>query len=290
MDGNTGKEVQSAVAFTETQRERVLELGADEALADQVFCDAKARDAAFRETEREYVARARSQIGELLHEKRLSDVTRVTRALEDWLTGELGFTKVLTPTIIPVDMLDKMTLTEDEPLREQVFYTGRGKCLRPMLAPNLYVMMRELRRVTREPVRIFEVGSCFRKESQGARHMNEFTMLNLVELGGVEEGQQLARLEEFARGAMAACGIADFELVREASTVYGETLDIESGGVELASGSYGPHALDGAWGVFDVWVGLGIGIERVAMVKGGHRTIKRVGRSLAFIDGAPLNV
>jgi phenylalanyl-tRNA synthetase alpha chain len=160
-----------------------------------------------------------------------------------------------------------------------------------MLAPNLYVMMRELGRIAREPVRIFEVGSCFRRESQGARHLSEFTMLNLVEYGAeYEDGGQVARLEELAAGAMDAVGIADYTLERESSAVYGETIDIVAGGVELASGSYGPHALDAEWGVFEPWVGIGLGIERIALVKGGHRTISRVGRSISYIDGVPLNI
>jgi phenylalanyl-tRNA synthetase alpha chain len=90
---------------------------------------------------------------------------------------------------------------------------------------------------------------------------------------------------------MKAVGIEDYVLERESSAVYGETIDIVAGGVELASGSYGPHAtLDANWGVFEPWVGIGFGIERIAMVKGGHRTISRVARSTAFIDGSPLNV
>jgi phenylalanyl-tRNA synthetase alpha chain len=159
-----------------------------------------------------------------------------------------------------------------------------------MLAPNLYVVMRELHRITNGPVRIFEAGSCFRKESQGAQHLNEFTMLNFVEFAACNPGEQMERLEFLSKSAMAAIGIEEYELVRETSEVYGETLDIVASGVELASGSYGPHKLDPAWGVFEPWVGLGFGIERLALVKGGHKTIKRVGKSITFIDGVPLSI
>ena len=51
-----------------------------------------------------------------------------------------------------------------------------------------------------------------------------------------------------------------------------------------------PHPLDGEWGIFDTWVGIGFGMERIAMAMGGYQTIKRVGRSLAYLDGARLNV
>jgi phenylalanyl-tRNA synthetase alpha chain len=89
---------------------------------------------------------------------------------------------------------------------------------------------------------------------------------------------------------MDAVGIGSYTLEREESVVYGETIDIVVDGIELASCSYGPHVLDANWGVFAPWVGIGFGIERIAMVVGGHKTIKRVGRSIAFIDGVPLNI
>ena len=120
--------------------------------------------------------------------------------------------------------------------------------------------------------------------------MNEFTMLNLVELDGVKEGQQLDRLRQLANGAMAALGITDYQLVEEESEVYGTTMDIEIDGLEIASGAFGPHFLDEKWGIFQPWVGIGFGIERIAMIKGGYRTIKRVGKSVSFLDGSPLHL
>ena len=93
-----------------------------------------------------------------------------------------------------------------------------------------------------------------------------------------------------AHSAMAALGIEDYELVVEESTVYGSTVDIEIDGIEVASGSYGPHFLDKQWGVFDTWVGIGFGVERLAMAMSKSKTIKRYGRSISFIDGQPLNI
>ncbi len=203
-----------------------------------------------------------------------------------------GYTKVMTPTIITKEMLAKMTIDEFHHLSEQVFWLDKKRCLRPMLAPNLYVVMRELKRITGEPVKIYEIGSCFRKESQGAQHMNEFTMLNCVELAAVKDGEQVDELKRLAREAMKALGVPEdsYELVVEESTVYGSTVDIEINGIEVASGSYGPHFLDSQWGVFDTWVGIGFGIERLTMALSESRTIKRYGRSITFIDGQPLNI
>jgi len=277
------------VGFTVTQKERLIELGASEHAA-LMFTGTDERNRKFVELEKKLCSENRKKIKHLLSEKHVSDSCDIRDTLEKWLIKEMGFTKVETPTIISGDMLDKMSITEKNHLREQVFWIDRNKCLRPMLAPNLYVVMRELYRITNEPVRIFEAGPCFRKESQGAQHLNEFTMLNFVEFAACNPGEQMKRLEFLSKTAMNVLGIAEYEIVKESSVVYGETLDVIVSGVELASGSYGPHKLDPAWGVFEPWVGVGFGIERLALVKGNHKTIKRVGKSVTFIDGVSLSV
>lgn len=278
------------VQFTKTQIQRLVELNADAETAAQSFESDEARNRSFREAETRLVKEHKAKIHGLLHHGHRPLAVRIEERIKDWLTQEEGFTQVVTPTIISAAALDKMTITKEHPLTNQVFWLDPKRCLRPMLAPNLYEVMRDLHKVTKEPIRIFEAGSCFRKESQGAQHMNEFTMLNLVELAGVEDGRQMERLKYLAESAMKAIGISDYELIVEKSEVYGETLDIVAGGLELASGAYGPHFLDSRWGVFDPWVGIGFGIERIAMTMGNYQTIKRVGKSIAYLDGSPLNL
>ena len=250
--------------FTVTQRERLAELDAAPDILAMEFDTTEARNAEFRKIETSMAKAARERLKDLVEDRKITFTEEVSRKLQDWLLRD-GYTKVSTPTIITRQMLEKMTIDEFHHLSEQVFWLDRKRCLRPMLAPNLYVMMRELKRITNEPVKIFEIGSCFRKESQGAKHMNEFTMLNCVELGVIEDGKQVEALKEMAHSAMAALGIEDYKLVVEESTVYGSTVDIEIDGIEVASGSYGPHFLDKQWGVFDTWVGIGFGVERLAM-------------------------
>lgn len=276
--------------FTTTQRERLAELGADELLLDMAFSTDTERNSCFQAAENEWVRINREHIDSLLNERREPILLSTIRLMEDWLKQEQGFTQVVTPSIITGDMLARMNINEDSDLAQQVFWLGRNKCLRPMLAPNLYVMMRELKRISGGPVKIFECGSCFRKESQGSQHLNEFTMLNMVELAATEEGRQGHTLEAYARSAMKMLGIDQYELVREESVVYKETIDILVDGLEVASGAYGPMYLDGRWGVFDVWVGIGFGLERLAAVRGGFKNIRRAGRSITYIDGSPLNI
>jgi phenylalanyl-tRNA synthetase alpha chain len=284
--------------FTTTQRERLTDLGvpaetvaeALRALAAKAADDVAVRNETYRALELAAVRGNKDGLSRLVENDLVTPSLNTIAALAGWLRRE-GYTRVETPVIIPFTMLDKMTITEDEPLRDQVFRVDKNKCLRPMLAPGLYVLMRELHRILGTPIRIFEAGSCFRRETEGSKHLTEFTMLNMVEFAGVEDGGQRAKLEGLAAGAMAAVGIDDYTLETEASVVYGETIDIVSkDGLELASASYGPHSLDPNWGVFDTWVGIGFGIERITLAKSGGENIKRYSKSINYLGGMSLRV
>lgn len=278
--------------YTVTQSERLSELNCSPEEQDREFETKEERNEHFRKLEKELTRYARNDIFDLLESRHMTKYRITGNKMAEWLMGE-GFTEVITPTIISRDSLKKMGIDSGSQFLDQVFWVDGKHCLRPMLAPNLYVEMRELLRITKKPVKIFEMGSCFRKESQGAQHLNEFTMLNLVELAAVKDGEQLAELERLALGAMEALGLkeGEYEFVQEDSEVYGKvSFDILINGMEVASGSYGPHFLDANWGVFDTWVGIGFGIERLTMALDKGRTIKRYGRTLSFIDGEPLNI
>jgi phenylalanyl-tRNA synthetase alpha chain len=155
--------------------------------------------------------------------------------------------------------------------------------------PDKMSLLVELLRVWEKPVRIFEVGSCFRRETQGSQHASEFTMLNLCEMGLPAERCR-ARLEELAAGLMRAAGIEGWSLQSEDSVVYGQTVDLVAGGVELGSAAFGPHELDRPWKISEPWVGIGLGLERLAMVAEGGRSLARWGRSLSHLDGHPLRI
>ena len=278
--------------YTVTQSERLNELNCPTEELDLEFETKEERNEHFRKLEKQLTRYARNDIFDLLESRRITKYRMTANAMADWLKEE-GFTEVITPSIISKDALNKMGIDSTSPFMEQIFWVDGKHCLRPMLAPNLYVEMRELLRITKKPVKIYEMGSCFRKESQGAQHLNEFTMLNLVELASVKDGEQLQELERLAHNAMAALGlkVGEYEFIQEDSEVYGKvSFDIMINGMEVASGSYGPHFLDPAWGVFDTWVGIGFGIERLTMALDKGRTIKRYGRTLSFIDGEPLNI
>lgn len=275
------------VPFSLVQKQRLREMGMAPELMDQEFRDAQERDSAFRRIERMAIRKGRDRLSTLQTTRFRPILCELEDCLVEALTGA-GFVQVATPVILSRQMLAKMSITPDHPLSQQVFWVGENRCLRPMLAPNLYALLKRLVRLWKKPIRIFEVGPCFRKESRGGQHSNEFTMLNVVEWGLPEDERQ-RRLEEVVGLVMKASGIGKYHLATKPSDVYGETIDVVSG-VEVGSAAMGPHALDANWGVFDPWVGVGFGVERLALVREGFQNIQRVSRSLEYLDGVRLNI
>lgn len=269
------------------QKQRLQELNAGEILQEMCFESQHERDRAYQEQEHLLVVRGKQKLLEMLETTRRPALSVLEQQLVEALTQK-GFVQVVTPTIISKTALAKMSVSDDHPLFSQVFWLDSKRCLRPMLAPNLYTLWKDLLRLWEKPIRIFEIGTCYRKESKGALHLNEFTMLNLTELG-LPEDQRHQRLEELASLVMDTAGIVDYQLESESSVVYGDTLDVVKG-IELGSSAMGPHALDDQWGIFDPWVGIGFGLERLLMIKEGSQNVQSMGRSLTYLNGVRLNI
>jgi phenylalanyl-tRNA synthetase alpha chain len=274
--------------FTDGQKRRLLGLGADPSVCASGFDDSKACDRRFKELERELADASKRRLNYMREETRRPGLLILQSEIERALREE-GFVQVSTPIIMAKHMLVKMSLGDGHALYSQVFWLEGDKCLRPMLAPNLYSVSLDLMRIWEKPIRVFEIGSCFRKESQGNRHLNEFTMCNLVEWGTSKETRS-DRLRQLARVVMAASGIDDYDLAETDSEVYGPSLDVLSDGTELASGNIGPHFLDDNWGIRSTWVGLGFGLERLLMTRQKTNNIHSVGKSLSYLDGVRLRI
>ena len=276
------------IRFTATQCQRLRELGADPQTVERVFGSAAEREAHFKDTEGDLVRSGRHHLAEVRAGERAPLIVALEQHLRQALVAA-GFVQMVTPIIIGHESLERMGIGHGHPLRQQIFWLEDGKLLRPMLAPNLYTLMRRLGRIWSRPFGIFEIGPCFRRDSQGSRHLNEFTMLNLVELG-LPEDECAGRLTELASLVMAAAGIEDYELSRTRSEVYGDMVDVEVDGTEVCSAASGPHPLDGNWGITEPWVGLGFGLERLVAARQGYANIERAGRSLSYFDGVRLNI
>jgi pyrrolysyl-tRNA synthetase-like protein len=279
----------STAAWTITQQRRLKELGGNPDDPPPSFADDSERNKLFQRIEKKLVQKQQEKLTAFLQQGGRVGLETLTERLTSALCNE-GFTRVITPTILSKSALKRMTIDDDHPLTSQVYWISNKQCLRPMLAPNLYSLMKDFGRLRHRPIRFFEIGPCFRKESDGAKHNSEFTMLNLVEMGTPEE-EKLGRLRELAALVATAAGLNNYQFETEESTVYGSTIDVVAGPgkIEVASGAMGPHPLDIAWGITDTWVGLGFGLERLLMTAAGETSISRWGKSLTFLNGIHLN-
>ena len=224
------------IHFTEEQRHRLAELGAEAAGLEASFEDVGQRNQAFQQWESRLVSEQQQRLERWCAEQRRPFILELEERLAAALRAE-GFLQMHTPLIISRKRLEKMGVFSGSIMEKQVFWLDDRRCLRPMLAPNLYECMRELGRLRPRPLRLFEIGPCFRRETQGQRHANEFTMLNLVEMG-VPEGEDLReRLLRWGRLVLDTAGITGWRMVGEESSVYGETDDfVDANGMEHQRG------------------------------------------------------
>ena len=275
-----------SVGFTVSQLQRLKELGVSEEELERTFSSTHLRDESFRRMATLQGREGRSRLARLREDVRRPGI----RVLEDSLSTAiraLGYTEVSTPIIISREFIERMNIFHGDKLWDQIFWIEYDRALRPMLAPNLYHMFVKLQRLWEKPIKIFEVGPCFRRESSGTHHLEEFTMLNMVVFGPEEEPMDcLRRMIKEVFDPLAL----EYETVEETAEVYGTTMDVVSGGMEIASGAVGPHVLDENWDVMDPWAGLGIGIERLLSLKEGYSSLKKAGRSLRYLDGVRLHL
>jgi len=276
-----------AINLTSSQLQRINELDAGSSgLSACAFNDAAEREAAFNEIVADLSLKNRENVRKALARPSRTYLATTINEIARSLIRQ-GFTEVSTPTIISENAVRRMGIGEDHPLNRQIFWLDGKRCLRPMLAPNLYKMMIELDRNARGHFGIFEVGTCFRKESKGAHHLEEFTMLNLVEIR--PERQPEVRLREILSTILDPLGL-EWSIETELSDVYGETWDVIVDGTELASAAAGPHPLDAAHGVDFPWMGIGMGIERLNMLRNGSRGIRRYSSSLSYLNGWRIDI
>jgi len=273
--------------FTKNQIQRLKEIGCSYD-PDLSFSSSEEREQAFKDMERRCVDDNRKSLLELKAGGAAPSVNALSESISAFLRG-LGFLEVSTPIIISRNFLERMSIEDTHALFKQVFWLDDKTCLRPMLAPNLYDISKRLLNVFERPLSVFEIGPCFRKESQGNKHLEGFTMVNFVEWG-IEESKKVDRFKELASLFMNHLGLNGYTLQEKDSVVYGDTIDVMMDDVEIASGAFGPHPLDINWDYEGTWLGLGAGLERIAMMKEGLDTIQKAGRSLVYLGGVSLKL
>ena len=278
------------ISWTKTQARRLTELDVSESELGKAFESEASREAAYQQLEKKQVSRQRRRLKEFREVHLRPALCRMENKLVDVLIHQ-GFVQVSTPIIMSGGLLKKMSIDAQHPLSSQIYWLDKSKCLRPMLAPHLYFVLVDLLRLWDKPVRIFEVGPCFRKESHGSQHSSEFTMLNLVEMGLPAENRE-NRIREMGSLITEAAGVADYRFEIVTSEIYGDIIDIEAGkdNIEIGSAAMGPHPLDRPWKINETWVGIGFGLERLLMAAENTRNLAKFGRSLAYLDGIRLNL
>jgi pyrrolysyl-tRNA synthetase len=264
----------SASALTRSQLDRVETLLSP---GDQISLNAAK---SFRELESELLVRRKSDLQRIYSDERENYLGKLERDITKFFVDR-GFLEVKSPILIPAEYVERMGIDSDSELSKQVFRVDKNLCLRPMLAPNLYNYLRKLDKVLPDPVKIFEIGPCYRKESDGKEHLEEFTMLNFCQMGS---GCTRENLEALIREFLEYLEI-DFEIVGDTCMVYGDTLDVMHGNLELSSAVVGPIPLDREWGIDKPWIGAGFGLERLLKVMHGFKNIKRAARSESYYNG-----
>ncbi|HEY3360886.1 MAG TPA: pyrrolysine--tRNA(Pyl) ligase [Methanosarcina sp.] len=239
----------------------------------------------FRELESELVTRRKDDFQRLYADDREDYLGKLERDITKFFVDR-GFLEIKSPILIPAEYVERMGINSDTELSKQVFRVDKNLCLRPMLAPTLYNYLRKLDRILPDPIKIFEVGPCYRKESDGKEHLEEFTMVNFCQMGS---GCTRENLESLIKEFLDYLEI-DFEIVGDSCMVYGDTLDVMHGDLELSSAVVGPVPLDREWGIDKPWIGAGFGLERLLKVMHNFKNIKRGSRSESYYNGVSTNL
>jgi Pyrrolysyl-tRNA synthetase (EC 6.1.1.-) len=266
--------------FTPSQKTRILSL-----LGPGEMISFSKEKRSFGELESILLTDRKKDIREVYENSRENLLGKLERTITEFFV-DMGFLEVKSPILIPFEYMERMGVGEDKKLSEQIFRVGENMCLRPMLAPGLYNHLRKFDNVLPDPVRIFEIGPCYRRESDGNSHLEEFTMLNFCQMGSKCTRDNLEYIiDEF----LEFLGI-DYEIMEDSCMVYGETIDIMHKNMELSSAVVGPIPMDMDWGVNKPWIGAGFGLERLLKAKHDFKNIKRAARSESYYNGISINL
>jgi pyrrolysyl-tRNA synthetase len=268
------------IEFTQTQKNRILSL-----LAPDEMISFSKEKRSFAEIESTLLTQRKKDLRMMYEDSRENMLGKLERTITEFFV-DMGFLEVKSPILIPFEYMERMGVGEDKELSRQIFRVGDNMCLRPMLAPGLYNHLRKFDNVLPDPIRIFEIGPCYRKESDGNSHLEEFTMLNFCQMGSRCTRQTL---ESLIGDFLDFLGI-EYDIVADSCMVYGDTIDIMHKNMELSSAVVGPISMDMDWGVNKPWIGAGFGLERLLKAKNNFKNIKSVARSESYYNGVCTNL
>ncbi|WP_214045301.1 pyrrolysine--tRNA(Pyl) ligase [Methanomethylovorans sp.] len=266
--------------FTQSQKDRIVSLlGPDEMIS---FSKEKR---SFQQLEAELINKRKEDLRNVYEDSREHLLGKLERKITEFFV-ERGFMEIKSPILIPFEYMERMGVGEDTKLSQQIFRVDESMCLRPMLAPGLYNYLYKFDNVLPDPIRIFEIGPCYRKESDGKSHLEEFTMLNFCQMGSKCTRENLIILIEDFLDSLNI----EHEIVSDNCMVYGETIDVLHKDMELSSAVVGPIPQDRDWGINKPWIGAGFGLERLLKVIYKFKTIKRAARCENYYNGISTNL
>lgn len=240
---------------------------------------------AFDVLEAELTSQRKAELTDIYENSREHMLAQLERDISAFLISR-GFIEIKSSVLIPEEYIIRMGIDKDLELSKQVFRTDDGRCLRPMLAPVLYNYLRRFDKILPDPIKIFEIGPCYRKESDGSSHLEEFTMVNFCQMG---DGATRENLIELIDALLTHLGIS-YEIEGDECMVYGATVDVMHGDLELSSAVVGPVPMDIDWGIDKPWIGAGFGLERLLKAKHNFKNIKRGSRSEFYYNGIYTNL
>ncbi|OPY21133.1 MAG: Pyrrolysine--tRNA ligase [Methanomethylovorans sp. PtaU1.Bin093] len=266
--------------FTQSQKDRIVSLlGPDEMIS---FSKEKR---SFQQLEAELINKRKDDLRKVYEDSRENLLGKLERQITEFFV-ERGFMEIKSPILIPFEYMERMGVGEDTKLSQQIFRVDESMCLRPMLAPGLYNYLYKFDNILPDPIRIFEIGPCYRKESDGKSHLEEFTMLNFCQMGSKCTRETLILLIEDLLDSLNI----EHEIVADNCMVYGETIDVLHKDMELSSAVVGPIPQDRDWGINKPWIGAGFGLERLLKVTHNFKTIKRAARCENYYNGISTNL
>jgi len=235
--------------------------------------------------EADLTAQRKAELRDIYANSREHMLAKLERDISAFLISK-GFIEIKSSILIPEEYIVRMGIDKDLELSKQVFRTDDGQCLRPMLAPVLYNYLRRFDKILPDPIKIFEIGPCYRKESDGSSHLEEFTMVNFCQMG---EGSTRENLVQLLDEFLTYLGI-EYKIEGDECMVYGATVDVMHGDMELSSAVVGPVPMDIDWGINKPWIGAGFGLERLLKAKYKFKNIKRGSRSEYYYNGIYTNL
>ncbi len=106
-----------SVGYSESQKNRLTELGVRKEELERQFEDIKSREKYFQITEKLAAEANKAQVTNLLENSRKVKLCQLQEDLSHALCGA-GFTQITTPTIISAKFLEKMTIDRSSSLYE----------------------------------------------------------------------------------------------------------------------------------------------------------------------------